>query len=272
MHSGLQIDTHCWRALCATSRSATLATILLVVCASPVLAQTRKALTLDEISDLIKNAVRPNRIAQLVEEHGVGFELDDRALRRLKQDGANETVLLAVKNMSARYTEERQRARRQQEEANRKLEEQAKRKEEQKIRLAKVPEPTRKTKEVANQKSTTATVRSPEAASRVVNLRNVMSTEAGKVSGEVVNNSQQTLRDVQLQILYSWRWKDENRPGKDDPGKAIYHVLKQDIPAGRTVRFNYEPSPPFAAREDGEFDIGVKIAGFLEVFEGGAPT
>lgn len=271
MHSGLQIDTHCLRAICATSRSATLATILLVVCALPVLGQARKALTLDEISDLIKNAVRPNRIAQLVEEHGVGFELDDRALRRLKQDGAKETVLLAVKKMSTRYTEERQRTRLQQEEASRKIEEEAKRKEEQKSRLAKVTEPPRKTKEVTKQKITTATVRSPEAASRVVNLRNVMSTKAGKVSGEVVNNSKQTLRDVQLQILYSWRWKDENHPGKDDPGKAIYHVLKQDIPAGQTVGFNYEPSPPFAAREDGQFDIGVKIAGFAEVFEGGAP-
>jgi hypothetical protein len=259
------------RAICAASRSATLAIILLVVCALPVLAQARKALTLDDISDLINNAVRPNRIAQLVEERGVGFELDDRALRRLKQDGANETVLLAVKKTSARYTEERQRARRQQEEASRKLEAEAKRREEQKSRPAKVAKLTRKTEEVTNQKSATATVRSRETAGRVVNLRNVMSTEAGKVSGEVVNNSKQTLRDVQLQILYSWRWKDENHPGKDDPGKAIYHVLKQDIPAGQTLRFSYEPSPPFAAREDGQFDIGVKIAGFAEVFEGGAP-
>ena len=271
MHSGLKLDTRCLRAICATSRNATLAIILLVVCALPVLAQARKVLTLDDISDLINNGVRPNRIAQIVEEHGVGFELDDRALRRLKQDGANETVLLAVKKMSARYTEERQPARRQQEEASRKLGEETKRREAQKSRLAKVTEPTGKTKDVTNQKNTTATVRSPEAAGRVVNLRNVMSTEAGKVSGEVVNNSKQTLRDVRLQILYSWRWKDENHPGKDDPGKAIYHVLKQDIPVGQIVRFNYEPSPPFAAREDGQFDISVKIAGFAEVFEGEAP-
>jgi hypothetical protein len=271
MHSGHKLDTHCLRAICATSRSATLAIILLVVCALPVLAQARKALTLDDISDLINNAVRPNRIAQLVEEHGVGFELDDRALRRLKQDGAKETVFLAVKKMSARYTEERRQARLQQEEAGRKLEEATKRREEQKSRPAKVTELARKTKDVTNQKNATATVRSSEAAGRVVNLRNVMSTEAGKVSGEVVNNSKQTLRDVRLQILYSWRWKDETHPGKDDPGKGIYHVLKQDIPAGQIVRFNYEPSPPFAVREDGQFDISVMIAGFAEVFEGSAP-
>ena len=107
----------------------------MVISASPGFAQSGKVLTLNEISDLIKNGVSPNRIAQLVEEHGVGFELDDRAMRRLKQDGANDTVLSAVKRMSARYTEERQQIKRQQEEeVKRKREEEAKRREEEKLR------------------------------------------------------------------------------------------------------------------------------------------
>jgi hypothetical protein len=248
-----------------------LAIVLLVACALPGLAQPRKVFTLDDISDLIKNGVRPNRIAQLVEEYGVGFELDDRASQRLKQDGANETVLLAVKKMSARYIDESQRTRRQQEEASRKRAEELKRSLEQKRRQTKVAEPVRTPEEVTKQKGPTATLRSPEAAGRIVSVRNVMSTEAGKVSGEVVNTSKHTLRDVRLQMLYSWRWKVENRPGKDDPGMAIYHVLKQDIPPGQTVRFGYEPSPPFAPREDGHFDISVKIVGFAEVFEADAP-
>ena len=99
----------------------------MVISALPGFTQSGKVLTLNEISDLIKNGVSPNRIAQLVEEHGVGFELDDRAMRRLKQDGANDTVLSAVKKMSARYAEERQQIKRQQEEeAKRKREEEAK--------------------------------------------------------------------------------------------------------------------------------------------------
>jgi hypothetical protein len=149
--------------------------------------------------------------------------------------------------------------------------EEAKRREEQKRQQAKVTEPARKTEETKKQKSTAATLRSPEAAGRVVSLRNVLSTEAGDVSGEVVNNSKQTLRDVRLQILYSWRWKNEHQPGKDDPGKAIYHVLEQEIAPGQTVRFNYKPSPPFASREDGQFDIGVKIVSFAEVFQESSP-
>ena len=245
-------------------RRVILAIFFMVVYTLPVLAQPRNALTLNDISDLIKNGVRPNRIAQIVEERGVGFELDDRALRRLNQDGANETVLAAVKKMSARYTEERQQARRQQEEeARRKREKEAKRREDQKLQQAKITEATRRP-------ASAASLSSSEAAGRVVSLRNVMSTEAGEVSGEVVNNSKQTLRDVRLQILYSWRWKNEYQPGKDDPGKAIYHVLQQEIPPGQTVRFNYEPSPPFASREDGQFDIGVKVVGFAQVFPGSA--
>ena len=245
-------------------RRVILAIFFMVVYTLPGLAQPRNALTLNDISDLIKNGVRPNRIAQIVEERGVGFELDDRALRRLNQDGANETVLAAVKKMSARYTEDRQQARRQQEEeARRKREKEAKRREEQKLQQAKTTEATRRP-------ATAASLSSSEAAGRVVSLRNVMSTEAGEVSGEVVNNSKQTLRDVRLQILYSWRWKNEYQPGKDDPGKAIYHVLEQEIPPGQTVRFKYEPSPPFASREDGQFDIGVKVVGFAQVFPGNA--
>ena len=115
-------------------RRVMVAIFFMVVYTLPGLAQPRNALTLNDISDLIKNGVRPNRIAQIVEERGVGFELDDRALRRLNQDGANETVLAAVKKMSARYTEERQQARRQQEEeARRKREKEAKRREDKKL-------------------------------------------------------------------------------------------------------------------------------------------
>ena len=126
-------------------RRVMVAMFFMVVYTLPGLAQPRNALTLNDISDLIKNGVRPNRIAQIVEERGVGFELDDRALRRLNQDGANETVLAAVKKMSARYTEERQQARRQQEEeGRRKREKEAKRREDQKLQQAKITEATRR--------------------------------------------------------------------------------------------------------------------------------
>jgi hypothetical protein len=252
VHWGWKVDACFSPVIRAACRFTIFATCFMVFYALPGLAQLKKGLTLNEISDLIKNGVTPNRIVQLVEERGVGFELDDRALQRLKQDGANDSVLSAVKKMSARYTEASQQIRRQPkgtQEAGRKVE-----------------ETKRRTQEEAKQKSQRVNLLSREEVGRVASLQNVASTEEGEVSGDLVNHSKQTLREVRLQILYSWRWKNEHRPGKDDPGGATYYVLDKEIPPGQTVRFNYKPTPPLPARDDGEFDISVKVAGFAQVF------
>ena len=261
-------------------------------------AQDRPALTLNQISDLLKNGVSSTRIAQLVEQRGVGFELNEAALRQLKAGGADELVLSTVKRIAARYTDEQQRRKRLEEVSRAKSGEEGKREEEVTLRMEevrkrlqdqkpqqpmaekgtqeasrKVEESKRRAQEEARQKpqkGTGATLLSQEDVGQVASLRNVMSSEGGEVSGEVVNNSKQTLRDLQLQIIYSWRWKNETHPGKDDPGMARYHVLNREIPSGQTARFDYKPSPPLASREDGQFDISVKVVGFAQVFPQGA--
>jgi hypothetical protein len=276
-HRSWKIDTRFWRVFRATSRYTITAVLLMVVYALPALAQPKKGFTLNDISDLTKNGVSPNRIAQLVEERGVEFELDDRALRRLKQDGANDRVLSAVKKMSARYVEER-RSHGLQEgtrkpEKSRTIEEASRPKtQEAKTQPAgkKVEQARGRVQEATKQGSQRVNLLSREDVGRVASLHNVMSTEEGEVSGELINHSKQTLREVRLQILYSWRWKNEHRPGPDDPGRATYYVLDKEIPPGQTVRFNYKPSPPLPAREDGQFDISVKVAGFAQVFPGAA--
>jgi hypothetical protein len=101
--------------------------------------------------------------------------------------------------------------------------------------------------------------------SRIAPLRNV-SIKNGEVSGEVVNNSRDTLRDVVLQIRYSWRWANEFHPGTDDPGRTVYYTAAKEIPPGGTARFEYKPSPPLPSRRDGSFVIDVKIAGFERVY------
>ena len=100
---------------------------------------------------------------------------------------------------------------------------------------------------------------------RIATLRNV-STKDGEVSGEVVNNSSDTLRDVVLEIRYSWRWADEFHPGKDDPGRTVYYTATKEIPPGGSARFAYQPSPPLPVRRDGSFVIDVKVAGFERVY------
>ena len=81
------------------------AIVLIVLQASLAFAQVGKELSLNQLSDLIRNGVAPARVAQLVEEHGVAFELDERTLRRLRQDGASDDVLSAVKRKAAQYSE-----------------------------------------------------------------------------------------------------------------------------------------------------------------------
>jgi len=261
-------------------------------------AQDRPALTLNQISDLLKNGVSSTRIAQLVEQRGVGFELNEAAVRQLKAGGADELVLSTVKRIAARYTDEQQRRKRLEEVNRPKSGEEGKREEEVTLRMEEVrkrlqdqkpqqpmaekgtQEASRKVEESKGraqeearqkpQKGTGATLLSQEDVGQVASLRNVMSSEGGEVSGEIVNNSKQTLRDLQLQIIYSWRWKNETHPGKDDPGMARYHVLNREIPSGQTARFDYKPSPPLASREDGQFDISVKVVGFAQVFPQGA--
>jgi hypothetical protein len=100
---------------------------------------------------------------------------------------------------------------------------------------------------------------------RIVTIRNV-SIKNGEVSGEVVNNSSDTLRDVVLEIRYSWRWSDEFHPGKDDPGRTVYYTAAKEIPPGGSARFEYKPSPPLPVRRDGSFVIDVKVAGFERVY------
>lgn len=109
-----------------------------------------------------------------------------------------------------------------------------------------------------------ATLMPAEKAAEIASLEGV-TVKNGQVSGEIVNRSKNTLRDVQLQILYSWRWKDEFRPGKDDPGRAEYHRVEKDIPAGERLKFNYSPSPPLPSRTDGDFAVSVSVVGFAQV-------
>jgi hypothetical protein len=113
-----------------------------------------------------------------------------------------------------------------------------------------------------------ATLIQPDQAAQIITVRNV-TEKNGEVRGELVNNSRQTLRDIDLQILYSWRWKNEFHPGTDDPGRAVYITINKELPPGQSEQFEYRPSPPFPARSDGYFDVTVKVVGFAQVYGDG---
>lgn len=112
-----------------------------------------------------------------------------------------------------------------------------------------------------------ATLASPDEAAKVVSVRNVTVAKDGTVSGQVVNNSSRTIRDVQLQIRYTWLWNNEMRPGDDSLSDTVYYTAEGDIPPGGNKPFTNRGSPlrSLRARSDGRYEVTVSVAGFAEI-------
>ncbi len=107
-------------------------------------------------------------------------------------------------------------------------------------------------------------VGSAEQVIQTVAVRNVTSQD-GVVSGEIVNHTSQLLRDVELLVRHVWHWKNEFRPGNDNPGMASYYTVAEEIPPGGSVPFTYMELSPLPSRADGQFETMVSVAGFTEV-------
>ena len=107
-------------------------------------------------------------------------------------------------------------------------------------------------------------VGSAEQVIQTVAVRDVIS-QNGEVSGEIVNYSPRTLRDVELLVRHVWHWKNEFRPADDNPGMASYYTVVKEIPAGKSMPFNYTQLSPLPSRADGQFETMVSVAGFTEV-------
>jgi hypothetical protein len=108
-------------------------------------------------------------------------------------------------------------------------------------------------------------IRDREASTRIVSIEKLSVTD-GSVSGEVVNHSRNTLRDVQLLIRYIWLWENETKPGNNDPSVSFYYNLPGEIPPGGRASFTFKPSQPLAKASAGHFETSASIAGFSEVF------
>jgi hypothetical protein len=97
---------------------------------------------------------------------------------------------------------------------------------------------------------------------RDVTLRNVKITD-GVVSGIVVNNTRNQLKNVDLMFRYGWMWKHEFAPGTDNPGWAVVRTVDGISPGGE-FPFTYSPESPLPVRSDGHFEISVIVAGFTQ--------
>ena len=104
-------------------------------------------------------------------------------------------------------------------------------------------------------------------AGSVVTVEN-LTNQDGTVSGVIRNKSPNTVRDVQLFIRYTFLWKNEFHPGKDDPSAGFYQTVSGDIAPGGTLPFKFTPSPALPNRSNGRFEgPSVSIAGFTQVIQ-----
>ena len=95
------------------------------------------------------------------------------------------------------------------------------------------------------------TVLSQQQAGSVLGIEKVAAQADGTVTGEIRNNSKNTVRDVQLFIRHSFLWKDEFHPGKESPSAAFYPTISGDITPGASLPFKFTPTPPLPKRKDG---------------------
>jgi hypothetical protein len=105
---------------------------------------------------------------------------------------------------------------------------------------------------------------SREMATQKVEVRNIQ-LQGNVISGEVVNKSQNPMRNLELLIQYHWLWNNEFKPGATSPGKSLYVVLDKELRPGEPARFSAPLDPLAAPRHDGYYMTEVTLAGFTEI-------
>lgn len=119
---------------------------------------------------------------------------------------------------------------------------------------------------------TTAPAQVLEAEQSPVVVENV-SDQSGVLTGTVVNRSGKPVRNVELKILYSWRWRDERHPGEDNMSFSRTETLAQTIEPGQALPFRFPIVRP-SDRTDGHYHVDVWIPSFsvVSVVPAGVPA
>ena len=251
---------------------------------SPGLAQE---LSQSALETLLSGDVAQRRIAELVKERGIDFELTDDVRARLSKIGAGPTVIDSL-NLAAIRRRLKLEAAKTKSDASAKdqrkpaetakpatkaeptTEKQVVKSDEAQMKPEAMTKAEQKASaagktDISQEKVVTLPDQLKETADQVVTLENIAIRD-GDVSGELVNRSTQGVYGVDLQVLYSWRWNNDFHPGRDDPGRAEYFKIEKEIAPGQRVPFVHKPSPPLPARKDGTFDISIKVIGFTRIF------
>lgn len=111
--------------------------------------------------------------------------------------------------------------------------------------------------------SATADLVSPESIADKVSIRNLRE-EGGSVRGEIVNHTGHRIEDVQLLVAYEWLWRNEFKPGSENPSWAVKTVVSDPLEPKEVQSFTFDSPPAAPAGVEGEFHPTVKVVGFTE--------
>lgn len=89
--------------------------------------------------------------------------------------------------------------------------------------------------------------------------------DGDQVTGLLVNRSDKTLRDVRLQIIFSWLWKNERHPGPNDPSFVVTEIPDGEVSPHGTLPFRYSYPSVVTSRTDGQFMMDARVLGYSAV-------
>ena len=98
-----------------------------------------------------------------------------------------------------------------------------------------------------------------------IRIDDVHFTDSGMVSGVLVNQTADVLREVRLLVRYDWQWSNERNPGEDSPARSTYFTITSDVPALGTLPFRFSPRPALPIRSDGHFAPSIEVARYTQV-------
>lgn len=73
-----------------------------------------------------------------------------------------------------------------------------------------------------------------------------------RLRGELVNEGEHELRNIELLLRYSWVWHDVRAEHDESPGWAEFRQVQQTIPPGGRIDLAFEPRQAPPTSKDGE--------------------
>jgi hypothetical protein len=89
--------------------------------------------------------------------------------------------------------------------------------------------------------------------------------DGDRVTGLLVNRTDKTARDVRLQVVFSWLWRDEKHPGNNDPSFVVTEIPTGEVAPHGTMPFAYTYPSVITSRADGEFMLDARVLGYSAV-------